>query len=214
MVEALFYFTYYAFLKGNLEDAQMYYTILREEFNKRKEAEALSATQYRQLKHVRDSLRTGKVCRSDDWITENQSAALWSGQTKKEKSNQNTLVRKIHERGREQLKQELDASENFELYNLEHPCGRYGRVDMVYFDGDVIYPVEVKCKEGRHDILGQIEKYSLFFRLHLHEKLYGDVKPVTICGEYDSHVLAGLKRAGVKPFQYRQQSNRFLLRAL
>lgn len=214
MIEALFYFTYYAFLKGELEDARMYYTILREEFNKRKEAEALCGTQYRQLKHVRDSLRTGKICRSDDWVAESQGIQPSPGQKSKERSDQDLLVRKIHEHGYEKLKEELGVSGNFDLYNIEHPCGRYGRVDMVYIDQETIYPVEVKCREGRHDIVGQIEKYALFFRLHLHEKLYKEVKAVTICGSYDSHVLAALKRIGVKPFQYRRRSDGILLRSL
>jgi hypothetical protein len=73
---------------------------------------------------------------------------------------------------------------------------------MVYRSKDTIYPLEVKRHEGKHDLIGQISKYTLHFKLGLILKHYEIVQPVTICNSYNQHTLTELKRLFVIPIRY------------
>ncbi|MBD3260558.1 MAG: hypothetical protein GF334_02600 [Candidatus Altiarchaeales archaeon] len=110
------------------------------------------------------------------------------------------LVRKIHYEGLEGLNKIL--GERVDLYNLEHPCPPYGAVDMVYMGSETAYPLEVKKDHGGHDLIGQIMKYDLFFKMRLHLEHYRYVQAVTICKTYDGFALRELKKMGVQTLKY------------
>lgn len=198
MVATLFFKTYYSFLIGNLVDTRMYFEFLVDEFKIRKNPEALNKKQLQILKTIRSAIKTGKI-ENQQWLSEPSLPSVCTDIAPDIK--QPELVKKIHFDGLESLKELLSAP-TLELYNIEHPCGIYGAVDMVYQGQDVIYPVEVKRHEGKHDLIGQIEKYTLYFRLNLHLRLYEDVQPITICNSYNPHTLAELKKLSVIPLKY------------
>jgi hypothetical protein len=198
MVETLFFKTYHAFLLGKLTDTQMYFEFLAEEFKRKKNAEALKRKQLLILKKIRSALETGKI-ENQQWINEPAMPSISTDLAPGIK--QPELVRKIHYEGLASLQEHLEAP-GLELYNIEHPCGEYGAVDMVYKSEGIIYPVEVKRHEGKHDLIGQINKYTLYFNLNLHLKHYEDVQPITICNSYNPHTLAELKRLSVIPLKY------------
>jgi hypothetical protein len=198
MVEALFFKTYHSYLLGNLSDTKMFFEFLVEEFKNRKDPNALNRKQLKELKKIRSAVETGKI-----------ETARWVGELISDSSNdisapdikQKELVRKIHFDGLSMTRKLLQV-EDLELYDIEHPCGVYGAVDMVYRSQDTIYPVEVKRHEGKHDLIGQIGKYSLYFRLKVHLKHFSDVRPVTICNSYNLHTLSELRRMSVIPLKY------------
>jgi hypothetical protein len=115
---------------------------------------------------------------------------------------QKDLVKRIYLEGTTQLKEILDAEEDFYLYSIEHPCDQYGFVDMYYRDKKTAFPLEVKVGAGDHKLIGQIMKYDLYSRLHLHEKAYVQVQAVTLCGSYDEYTISELKKNGVIPVLY------------
>lgn len=118
----------------------------------------------------------------------------------------------IHMEGLNQLKEIFN--DDVHIYNIEHPCGSYGVVDMVYKGRDTIYPVEIKRGKGEHDIIGQIGKYDLYHRLRLHYKHYTHVQPVTICNSYHKFALNELKQMKVFTLLYTLINNRILVKVI
>jgi hypothetical protein len=82
---------------------------------------------------------------------------------------------------------------------------------MVYQDDVNVYPLEVKIGQGKHDLLGQILKYDLFFKLQLHLRLYEDVRPVTLCSHYQDFVLKELKKRNIITLRYEKEKSKLRL---
>ena len=198
MVEALYFKTYHSFLMGNIQDTKMFFEFLVDEFKKRKNPGALSKKQLKELKVIRSAIETGKI-EKYEWI--NEPSTAFTNTNSPPDIKQPELVRKIHYKGLQDLQKLLRAPE-LELYDIEHPCGAYGAVDMVYKSQDIFYPVEVKRHEGKHDLIGQINKYTLYFKMRIHLKHYEEVQPVTICNSYNPHTLTELKRLSVVALKY------------
>lgn len=198
MIEPLFFFCYYAYLLGDLEKSEMYYTLIREEYKSYGRPDSLKEHQLIELKKIKEALTTGHISRNK-WLDESNSPGPPSSLGIKIK--QTELVRRIHIEGLEQLKEILQ--DDIYLYNIEHPCTPYGAVDMVYMGKNTIYPLEVKRGRGEHDLIGQISKYDLHHRLQLHYKHYEYVQSVTICNSYDPFTLHELRTMGVLPLTYR-----------
>ncbi len=178
MIKSLFFTCYYAYLLGNLEKSQMFYSLLRDEFSTHGKPDSLDKHQILELKKVKEALTTGRISRNK-WLDEVSTMPSSSpGVTIK----QPELVKRIHTEVFKQLKEILQ--DDIYLYNIEHPCGSYGAVDMVYMGNGTVYLVEVKRGCGEHDLIGQISKYDLHHKLHLHYRQYGHVQPVTICNSY------------------------------
>lgn len=208
MIETLFFTCYYAYLLGDLKKTEMYYSLLREEFRFNGRKDSLKSHQYIELKKVKDALSSGDISRKE-WICEDiQVPKIFSEVTIK----QNELVKKIHTEGLDQLRGILN--DNVYIYNIEHPCGSYGAVDMVYKGKDTIYPVEVKRGKGEHDIIGQIGKYDLFHRLRFHYKDYKFVQSVTLCNSYQKYALNELKQMKVFTLLYTIINQRISIKAI
>jgi len=191
IIESLYFSCYYSFLLGNINNTRLYYDILRHEFKDFGTKEALTDFQFLQLKKIKASLETGDIPRNT-WLNETPHNGI--GDKEKSQLNQKDLIIKIHA-SCDQLISILN--DPVELYNLEHPCQPYGRVDMVYKGPNTIYPVEIKKDQGKHDLIGQIMKYDLFHKLLLHYKHYENVQSVTICKSYDPFTLKELKKMGI-----------------
>jgi len=198
MVEALFFKTHYSYLLGNLSDTKMFFEFLVDEFKKKQDPNALTRRQLKELKKIKSAIDTGKI-ETQQWVDEPSTSITSTNDAPDIK--QPELVKRIHFEGLKYLIELLTEPE-LELYNIEHPCGEYGAVDMVYRSKEIVYPVEVKRHEGKHDLLGQISKYALYFKLNLQLKHYAEVQPVTICNSYNPHTLVELKRISVIPLKY------------
>ena len=195
MIEPLFFFCYYAYLLGDLEKAQMYYSVIRDEYKISGRPDSLGEYQLIELKKIKEALTTGNISRNK-WLDETPAGPPRS----EVKIKQAELVKKIHTEGLEQLRDILQ--DDIYLYNIEHPCGSYGAVDMVYMGKKTIYPLEVKRDRGEHDLIGQISKYDLHHRLQLHYKHYEYVRSVTICNSYDPFTIQELRTKDVLPLNY------------
>ncbi len=196
MLETLFFQCYYAYLQGNLQKAQMFYSLIRDEFKTSGNPDSLKKHQLYDLKKIKDAIETGKISRSN-WLEDVPQGPTSSPDVE---IMQPELVKKIHTEGLDQLKEILD--DDIHLYNIEHPCGSYGAVDMVYIGKTTIYPLEVKRATGGHDLIGQISKYDLYHRLQLHYKHYEHVQSITLCNSYLPFALKELKSMGVRTLNY------------
>ena len=207
LIETLYFFAYYAYLLGNLKEASIYYALLKDEFKTTGRQDSLEPYQLLELKRIRHAINTGDIAQATGIET-----PIELGPQAEAPSNmdQKALVKEIYLQGTEQLKAILDADDLY-LYNIEHPCGMYGNVDMVYRGKDTAYPVEVKKDQGKHDLIGQINKYTLFHRLQLHLKFYRFVRPVTICQSYLPYVQKVLKQYGVLTLGYRKNEKEIKL---
>ena len=179
----------------------MFYEMLRDELKNTKDKNPLCPEYLSELKKVRDSIKTGSFV-SGSWVEDRTPIRIPKTSKEEFTGNQDDLVRKIHYEAFDELKDLLGGRDGFRLYNIEHPCGIYGAVDMVYSDGYTSYPLEVKKDEGRHDLISQIAKYDLSFKLHLHLKKYRKVEPVVVCGHYQNNVIKELKSIGVTVLMY------------
>lgn len=207
MIESLFFSCYYAYLLGDLEKARMYFSVIRDEFRITGTPDSLKPHQFLELKKVKEAITTGNISRNK-WLEETPAGPPRSDV----KIKQAELVRKIHTEGQEQLKEILQ--DDIYLYNIEHPCGSYGAVDMVYMGKKTIYPLEVKRGRGEHDLIGQISKYDLHHRLQLHYKHYEHVRSVTVCNSYDPFTIQELRTMGVLPLNYSLNEDGIRIEAL
>jgi len=196
MIETLFFSCYYAYLLGDLEKTRMYFSMIRDTYSTHGKPDSLREYQLIELKKIKASIDSGNISRNK-WIDETASGPL---NTSHIRIKQPELVRRIHTEGLGQLKEILQ--DDIYLYNIEHSCGSYGAVDMVYMGKDTIYPVEVKRGRGEHDLIGQISKYNLYHQLQLHYKHYEHVKSVTICNSYAPFAIHELRAMGVFPLSY------------
>jgi hypothetical protein len=206
MIETLYFYCYYAYLLGDLENAQMYYDILRQEFKTAKQ-DQLKSHQYLELKKIKEALVSGNISRCQ-WLNE-PVPVMAPAQSVDIK--QKELIRRIHFGALDNLKELLQ--DDIYLYEIEFPCPPYGFVDMVYRGKNTVYPIEVKRDQGKHDLIGQICKYDLFHRLKLHQKHYEFVKSVTICQSYQTHVLREIKQLDILPMCYNMENKGISLKS-
>jgi hypothetical protein len=208
MLEALYFTCYYAYLQGDLKTAQIYYTFLKVEFEIRGSKDSLSPRQFNELKKIKAAIETGNIAKNK-WLDE---PAISGPAQPTAEIRQSELVKKIHYQGLGQLKNILN--DDLYLYNVEHPCGNYGAVDMVYTGNETVYPLEVKKDQGRHDLIGQLSKYDLYHKLRLHYKHYREVQSVAICRSYEPFALKELKQLGFVTIQYSLIDDSIQLRLL
>lgn len=210
MMSALFFRCYYAYLKGDLKEARLFFNFLIKEYKETKDRNSLSKAKLRLLKDVRIALQTGKVSQYS-WVKEEQNASKLS-ENKVSKRAQDVLVKQIHQE-KDSLREILgDTGPGFHLNSIEHPCDPFGRVDMLYRSDTTAFPLEVKTGTGNHDLVGQISKYDLALRFQLHWNLWEDVKPITICKDYSDFALKELKKRRVLTLQYFDKNKKISLK--
>ena len=207
MIEALFFNAYYCYLRGDLDNTKMYLSFMRSEA---KGKPTLNKYYVSELKKMVEATKTGRVA-NNEWVSQDTQVPTQSDNVK---IKQKELVKLIHTTAHSKLGEILVSDESFHLYNIEHPCKTYGRVDMLYRDSLCSYPLEVKKDKGEHDLIGQIMKYELSERFGLHLKFYYKVQPVTICNSYDPYTLKELKRLGVIAIKYKLSRNQVSLTKL
>lgn len=210
MVETLYFNTYYSYLKGDLTKSKMFYEMLKEEFRLTKNPHILNRKQLKNLKLIKSCIDLNKIY-SYEWVSEDIACC---SNTQESKLLQKDLIRKIYDDDFKSFMSILGSDESIYMYNLEHPCGDKGFVDLVLKDKINIYPIEVKRGEGKHDLIGQIMKYNLHFKLHTHLKMYEEVVPATICNSYNKNTLIELKKLGVITITYNIIKNTLELKGI
>ena len=207
MIEALYHFCHRAYLLGDKPGARKYFDMIRAEYRAGASKKSLHREQYLTLKSIRIALETGAVP-AQSWVEDLPAAP------KKQEGigvSQDELVRRIHREALDDLQGIL--GQDVWLANVEHPCPPYGRADMLYMSEDTAYPVEVKRKDGDHDVVGQIAKYDLYMKLRLNLKLYKRVRAITICAGYSPFAHRELKARSVETLVYSDWGDRIKVTA-
>ena len=208
MIQTLFYKSYYAYLMGDKETASLYYTLLKEEFKVSGKPNSLKPLQLKELKKIKEAITSGSIA-STNWLAE---PIVSTEEQDKSIELEKDVVKRLHYEGFEKLRELLHSNDKFYLYNLEHPCADYGKVDMVYMDDRIAYPVEVKRGIGKHDLVGQVMKYTLAMKMKLHYNFYEEVRPVTVCSGYKDYAVQELKKHGIITLVYEAVENKFTLK--
>jgi hypothetical protein len=185
----------------------MYYSILKEEIKTTGFKYNLDNRQLQELKKIKDSLKSGSISKNT-WLDEPDTPRIPAFPTAA--IRQEDLVKQIHTQGLDQLKNLLQ--DDLYLYNIEHPCGEYGNVDMVYMGKKTVYPLEVKKDQGQHDLIGQLNKYDLYHKFFLHYKLYSNVQSIAICSSYEPYTLKELKQLNFRTILYSIKDGQLNLR--
>src|SRR5271157_2447181 len=101
MIETLYFYSYYAYLLGDLANAQMYYDLLKNEF--KTSQDQLKPHQYLELKKIKEALISGNISRNQ-WLNE-PVPVMAPAQTVDIK--QKELIKKIHFEAFDALKEIL-----------------------------------------------------------------------------------------------------------
>ena len=89
----------------------------------------------------------------------------------------------------------------------------YGNVDLVAYDKNTVYPIEVKLNAGTHSIVSQIEKYMRHFWKKLSIKVWKNVTGIVIAQKFEKFALDEFRHMNVIPFVY-SANNEFKLTKL
>lgn len=208
MVKILYHRCHNCYLLGNRQEAAKYFDMIKSEYKNGAPKDSLSRDQYQTLKTIRIALETGSMPK-ESWVDDLPVAP--EGR-KGLDARQDELVRRLHTEALEDIRSIL--GDDVWLANVEHPCPPYGRADMLYMSEDTAFPVEIKRRDGGHDVVGQIAKYALYMRLRLMLNQYQKVTPVTICAGYSTYAHRELKAQGVKTLIYSESDGRLKVSAV
>jgi len=192
--ETIFFMFNFAVVIGDIQNAKTYLEILRHDLDCLSSLDKKYQERFKQLAVIVDSgistTRANEIEESKNYYNVKKQSEEY---VKKEKELVNIIFEsKI-------LNQFFDN--DFEIRNIEYST-EYGKVDMVAFDKNVAYPIEVKLKTGRHSIVSQIEKYMRHFWKKLSIKWWKDVKGIVIAQKFEQFALDEFKRLNVVPFVY------------
>lgn len=196
-IETLFYFLDGSVLKGNLGNSKMFLKILRNEWEENEENFEILGDRIEYLTDLGKVIDKGLVVRSFDIGKVNDLIIKKDDfQVAKEKILSQMLCK-----NQEILKNALKASDDFQIAT-ERQRVTFGEVDLIAYDKDICYVIELKKEEVRHDIIGQIEKYMFDFKLKLIYKLWNEVKGVVIGNSYSKYALKELSKANIICMKY------------
>ena len=99
--------------------------------------------------------------------------------------------------------------ENIKVKNIEHKTDQSDRCDIVIINNDnkTLYPVELKLNKATHAIVGQIDKYCIYFKSQLIKKTYEKVEGVTIANSYSPYAINELLKRNIICLAYSYNSN-------
>lgn len=216
IVEALYYKLYNATLLGERDDAKLFLELLRKEFES--DADSFSILQndnrFEHLKQLGNLVDNDLIVRNASYVV-NASDVETAEKDDKQADTEVELIRMIftNDKNISNLKKCLNVSDNFCLSNVQHPT-QFGRIDVLAFDNDVVYPIEIKKSEARYSVISQIEKYVLDLKLKLILKLWKQVKGVVIANGYVSQVVKELVKSDIVPIKYTLENDIIKFRRL
>jgi len=208
-VEVFYYSLYNATLLGNSQDAKMFLDLLRDEFiADERNFETLRADdRWNHLQQLSAAVENGLTVKNFSYKDDNVDAPNKDDQQVALESDLVKLICKDPDC----LKQLFGASDDFYIYNIEHPT-KYGKVDIVAKDGLTVYVIETKKSHARFSVVSQIDKYLLDFKLKLILKQWNKIVGVVIANGYIDGVAKELVKLGVIPIKYRYKNNLLRLR--
>lgn len=203
-VETLYYLTYNSVLLGESSNAKMYLSFLRDEFDKNEVLfEPLKKDhRWQHLIGLGNSIDKNLIIST--FIEDKQPVLRQEDETVF--SKQEDLVKAII-LSQDDLRICLGAESDF-FCSITELETRYGRVDLVAQDHKTVFPIEVKKNGAFHDVVGQINKYVLHFKLGLINRDYDFVVGVVIANNFDAYTLKELYRLNVVPVKYKFKSER------
>lgn len=209
IIEELYYKLYNAVLLGNIEDSRVYLGLLRDEYATcEKDFEILNDGRFEHLQQLSTAVEQGLTVKNFDYKDDDVDTV---NKDEDQFVTEKELVIKIC-KGNE-LKKLLKASDNFYIYNLEHPT-QYGKIDIVAQDDLTTYIIETKKSHARYAVISQIDKYLLDFKLKLNLKHYNKVIGIVIANGYIGNVAKELVKLGVMPVKYTIKKDNLKLRKL
>jgi len=195
--ESIFFELNFSFVMSDIQKAQLYLEILREEQERMPSLfSQLDPSYQKRLKkiaHLVDNNITNDRLESTGEDRKYNIEIECDEEVTKEKF----IVEKLCKSGILQK----HFGNDFELLNLEHPT-EYGKVDILGQTGEIVYPIEVKLKRGTHSIISQIEKYMRHFWKKLGLKLWKEVNGIIIAKNYERFVLEELNKLNITAFTY------------
>jgi hypothetical protein len=203
LAETLYYNIYSSMLLGENINAKMYLSFLREEYYSNEHLfEPLKKDN--RWEHL---IELGNAIDNNLFLSNNknfESSIEEHVQVKKDEivySKQDDLVKAII-LSQDKLRICLKAESDFHCIFTEMET-KFGRVDLVAQDKNTIYPIEVKKNGAYHDVLGQINKYIIHFKLKLINRIYNDVVGVVIANSFDNYVLKELYKFNIFAIKYK-----------
>lgn len=211
-IETLFYFLDFAVTTGNYENAKLYLDILRKEYeNSEPNFEILyQDDRMGKLSELGKIVDEGKLQKKFDIksIKGNIIVEKDENRFKKEKHLSKFLCQK-----QDELKKILHGTEKFNI-ETERQKVTFGEVDLVARDKDVVYIIELKREEVKHDVIGQIDKYMYDFRLKMIYKLWKEVIGVVVANSYNKYALNELKKQNIICLKYSYKNKNLKLKRL
>lgn len=203
-VETLYYLVLNSTLLGDTSNAKMYLHFLREEFDNNEILfESLKKDhRWKHLVELGNAIDNNLVFSKSLDCSEAKSFPRQEEETLF--SKQEDLVKAIM-LSQDNLRMCLGAESDFHCSCTELET-RFGRVDLVAQDKITAYPIEVKKSGAYHDVVGQIDKYVIQFKLWLINRMYENVLGVVIANSFDSYTIKELYKAGVVPVKYKFRS--------
>ncbi|MDD5649618.1 MAG: hypothetical protein PHF86_04260 [Candidatus Nanoarchaeia archaeon] len=200
LAETLYYQTYNYMLLGDSSNAKMYLSFLREEFDSNEKSFDPLKKDHRweHLKEIGNAIDKNLVLSN---LVEDKSVVVLRQEDETVFSKQDDLVKAIM-LSQDDLRICLGAESDFNCIITEMET-RYGRVDLVAQDKKTVYPIEVKKNGAFHDVVGQINKYVIHFKLGLINRIYDFVVGIVIANNFDVFVLKELYKLGVVPVKYK-----------
>jgi RecB family endonuclease NucS len=207
-VEFLYYKIHNSVLLGKSEDAKMYLHFLREEYinDKQQFKVLINDERWQNLKKLGKIIDNGLQIKSLSCNNKSNETLIKVQDNSFEK--QYDLIKQIN-LFKEDLRICLKADKDFNLTALEYPT-KYGKVDLLAEDSSSIFPIEIKKDYAKHDVVSQIDKYILHFKLGLIYKNYRYVKGIVIANGFSEYVLSELYKFEVIPILYRENKNKKL----
>jgi RecB family endonuclease NucS len=198
-VEVLYYFLNNAVLLGESNDAKMYLEMLRHEFSRDESSFSILEDRFSHLIQLGHAVDNNLVIRNFDYKDDTKDVEAVETDDDKMITEHDLVINLI--KNSNILKKVLHASDDFHIYNIEHPT-RFGRVDLVARDKSTMYLIECKKKEARYSVISQIDKYILDFKLKLILKMWTRIVGVVIANGFLNHVIRELVKLDVIPIKY------------
>lgn len=201
-VETLYYQIYNCSLLGNLKKAKMYLEFLREEYveNESKFDILKNDNRWQYLMELGKSIDDNCVY-SKAVVVEEERSKVVRQENETIFSKQDDLVAAIM-LCQNDLRTCISAESDFYCAGVE-VYTRYGRVDLVAQDSKTIFPIEVKKNGAFHDVIGQINKYVLHYKLGLINRLYENVVGIVIANSFDKFALKEMRKFEILPIKYK-----------
>lgn len=207
LAETLYYQTFNSTILGNMDDAKMYLSFLREEYEENEVAFDVLKKD-RRWKHLIDignAIDKGQVL-SKNILNEEKVLGVLRQEKETIYSKQDDLVRAII-LCQDSLRTCVYAEADFHCNYVEMET-KFGRVDLVAQDKKTVYPIEVKKNGAYHDVIGQINKYIMHFKLKLINRTYNDVIGIVIANSFETHIIKELYNVGAIPIKYKFKSEK------